>query len=140
MVVTDSAVVEKFVALRERMAPTVARMMDRARLEDAEAWSAEVWLKAWRAFPGMIERETERLSSGRGGHNWNGWVVLLARNTIRDRKRRAEVRQRVWGQRAVRRVRVAEEASDGRACLRLVDVDEISRDAVVWGTGSLRAA
>lgn len=138
--VTGASMADGFVALRERMADTVLRMMVRARLEDAEAWSAEVWLKAWRAFPGMIERETERLARGLGGHNWNGWVVLLARNTIRDRKRRAEMRERVWGTRAVRRVRGDDEVGDRRSGLRPVDVDEIAREAVVWGIGSLRAA
>lgn len=95
------------------MRPAVWAVVSRARLADPEAAEAEVWLRAWRAYPRMVASE-----AGRGGpHRWEGWICRIAGRVAIDVARRDGVARRNFGERAtsILKDRVGE----------LLDVDEV---------------
>jgi DNA-directed RNA polymerase specialized sigma24 family protein len=116
-----AALQASFAALHGQMRGRVEAVIRRARVEDPEASAAEVWAKAWQAYPRMVAAEEARRASGAAGHNWGGWFVMLARNVVRSEKRRAKVFRRVYGVQALAR----REDGDGGPALRCVGVDEV---------------
>ena len=121
-----SALAPAFMQLRERCAAQVEKIVYRGRLDDPEAAIAEVWAKAWRAYPTMLERESRRLERGLPGHNWRGWLAQIARNVVRDEHRTAKVQRRVLGTRALTRPTALDAEAPERQAL---DVDHLADDA-----------
>jgi DNA-directed RNA polymerase specialized sigma24 family protein len=120
---------QRFAHFRQRWETQVSAIIRRGRLEDPEASEAEVWAKAWAAFPRMARREAEQRARLTRGHNWGGWISQIARRVVIDEKRRAAVIRRLYGVRARRRVDVHEDDTgdhpDG----------ECWREPYGWGDG-----
>lgn len=95
------------------MRPAVWAIVNRARLSDPDAGEAEVWLRAWRAYPRMVASEGDRTD----GHRWEGWTVRIAQRVAIDAARRDEVARRNFGERAMS---ILEDSAGG-----LLDVDDV---------------
>lgn len=115
----------RFVALQVAVAGKVEAVITKGRLADPEAALATVWLKAWTAYPRMVEIEEATLAQGRGSpHKWEAWLCRIARRVVVDEKRRDAVRRRLIGVRAVERVEGGKGEGAGESVP--VDVDAVA--------------
>ena len=85
-----------FVVRREAARPAVQRMIRKGYMDDAEDAEAEVFARAWRAYPRMVAEEERELAAGRPSpHRWNAWFARIALNLVRDDLERRKVLRRL---------------------------------------------
>jgi len=88
-------------------APSVSRLLSKINgPDDRNDALQDVLLRAWEAYPTMVQREASALAAGLPSpHRWNAWFTTLARNYLTNQYRRRTKETASFGEHSTRRPR-----------------------------------